>query len=272
LRFGGSDGGEELADDAIESLDLTGGDIEVLAEWLALGAHFLQATLQELEVNGEGVERIAQLVGDACGEHGEGIQALAFELLLGAFPCLGDIADEHDKAHGGILVLDGGDVEVQEAVFGIKDLHVAADDGAGCHHAVPVQAANALGEALADDGIFFHAEELAGGTVHIGDLAFGIEEDDAFLKRLEDLFQEAFFTQQLQHDALHLAGFEAVHAFDELIDEGGAHGGALPFRVPCSRLKALRRRSLGALDDGFHLTFTVWIRLPRLILMDLLLA
>jgi hypothetical protein len=43
---------------------------------------------------------------------------------------LGDVADEHDESGVGAVV-DGGDVEVEEAVFWIGDFEVAADDGAG---------------------------------------------------------------------------------------------------------------------------------------------
>ncbi len=71
--------------------------------------------------------------------------------------------------------------------------------------------------------VALQAEEAVGRLVHISDLAFVIEQDDPLLERLKDLFEEAFFTQQFQHHALDLARFQAVHAFDELVDEGGSH-------------------------------------------------
>jgi periplasmic divalent cation tolerance protein len=162
-------------------------------------------------------------MGDTGGEHGEGVEALAFELLFGALAGLGDVTDEHDEAHGGVGVVDGGDVEVEVAIFGVKDLEVTTDDGARLAEFIPIEITDALSELLADDLLFLEAEELAGGAVDVGDLASLIEHDDAFLKGVENFFEEAFFTQQLKHDALDLAGVEAIHAFDELVDEGGSH-------------------------------------------------
>jgi hypothetical protein len=53
LRLCGADGGKKLLDDGVETADLTRGDVEVLAHRITFAAHFFEAALEELQMNGE---------------------------------------------------------------------------------------------------------------------------------------------------------------------------------------------------------------------------
>lgn len=80
-----------------------------------------------------------------------------------------------------------------------------------------------MGEFLAHDLFRFQAEESAGGAIDVGDLAFGIEQDDAFLEGLKDFFEKTLVLEQVEHDMLEFARFQAIHAFDKLVNERGSH-------------------------------------------------
>lgn len=222
LRLSGADGGQKLADDEVEAFDFGERHVEVLLQFGTGRPHFAQSAFEQLQVDGEGVEGVAELVGDAGGEHGEGADALALDFFLGQLARLGDVTDQHDEAERDFVV-DGGDGEVEVAIFGINDLQVAADHRAGLQQFGPVQAAHALGEFLTHDLLGFQAEESAGGAVDVGDLAFGIEQDDAFLESLKDFLEEALVLEQIEHDVLEFARFQAIHAFDKLVNERGSH-------------------------------------------------
>lgn len=72
-------------------------------------------------------------MGDAGGEEGEGVELFGFEGFLVGFAGFGEVADEHDGAEVAGLVVefldDGGEVEVEEAVFGVEDFEVAGEGG-----------------------------------------------------------------------------------------------------------------------------------------------
>lgn len=218
LWLSGADGGEKLADDEVEPFDLCEGDIQVFLKFGASRTHFTEAAFEQLQVDGEGVQGVAQFVCDAGCEHGEGADALTLDFFFGQLAGLGDVADEHDEAERNFII-DGGDGEIEVAIFGIDDFEVAADDGTRLEELRPVETAHASGEFLTDDLLSLEAEESAGCAVDVGDLALGIEQDDAFLQGLEDFFQETLVFEQVQHHVLELARLQAIHAFDELVNE-----------------------------------------------------
>jgi len=66
-RGGGADGVEELLEDGVQPADFGAGGGQVFLQRLAVaGGQFAQLAAQQLEVDVERVERVADLVGDAC--------------------------------------------------------------------------------------------------------------------------------------------------------------------------------------------------------------
>ena len=118
---------------------------------------------------------------------------------------------------------DGGEVEVEVAVFGVEDFEVAGDGFAGAGDAFPIEAGNARHQQLADDFVA-EAEEFLGGGVDEGDAAFFIEDDDAFVEGFEDLLEEAFFPDEAGKELLGLGRIDAVEAGEEFFEEAGFHG------------------------------------------------
>ena len=122
-------------------------------------------------------------------------------------------------AQGQFLVLrvvDGGEVEIQQAVLGVENLDVPRDRLIGCAQGDILDAAYLRRDFLSQRVRGIEPEELAGGVVQEHDLAVRIEDDEAFLQRLEDIFQEALFLDQPGHDLLDLARLNAIDPGHEL--------------------------------------------------------
>src|SRR5260370_14327048 len=121
-------------------------------------------------MNIERVERIPDLVRDAGSKQSERVEPLRFERLLRASPALGDVAqddrvtdalprDVHPllaMAVGVVLVrtyltLDHQrhDVEINETIRWIKNLHVPAHRAFTARKRFPIKPTNALIQALA---------------------------------------------------------------------------------------------------------------------------
>jgi hypothetical protein len=134
LGGGGADSLEELLEDSVEAADFVPCGAEVVAEGL-LVAFFQVAdfSLEELEVEGEGVEGVSDLVGDSGSEEGEGVELFGFYFFCGFSADVGDITDKHDVAVVCFVFFlgDGGEVEVEVAIFGVEDFEVAADGASG---------------------------------------------------------------------------------------------------------------------------------------------
>jgi hypothetical protein len=189
------------------------------------------------------VERVADFMGDAGGEQGQRVEALRFEGLLGFLAGGGEVADQHDPADGGgarFLGLDGGEVEVEVAVFRVEDLEVARDRFARLGERGPVESGDAAGERGARGLIGIDSEEAAGGAVDEGDLAVFIEHDDAFVERLEDLLEETLLADQAVEQLSRLGRVDPVDAGEEFVEEAGFQGIAGQGSTPPTSLK-LRR-------------------------------
>ena len=71
---------QKLRDSGIESVHLDAGDIGKLTQFGPLrGGEFVDGTGEELKVDIESVERIADLMGDAGGEELYGVDTFALE-------------------------------------------------------------------------------------------------------------------------------------------------------------------------------------------------
>jgi len=187
-------------------------------------------------------------MGDTGSEKGEGVEALRLDGLLGGATGLCDIPQDDGVAYdaggfrgtapgaacgfgGGLVIVvvqsDGGDVEIDEAVLWVEDLHVAGDDRLGLGKGGPVEAGDALGEGASHAIVAGEAEELAGGVVEEGDIAQGVGDDDALVDGVEDGLEEALFACETQEVVLDFLGADAADALDEFFQEAGGHGGGI---------------------------------------------
>ena len=115
-------------------------DIDRFLEFLPqFAVEFANFSLHQLQVDVEGIQRIPDLVGDPGSEQRERIEPFGFDRLFRRTPGFSDVAENNRVTDGfGLFCSAGGrfvppfdqerdDVEIQEPVRGIKNLHVAAD-------------------------------------------------------------------------------------------------------------------------------------------------
>src|SRR5436309_5279864 len=77
LWAGGPDGAKELADDGIEPVNFTAADVDGMLEFVARFAlYFACLSLHQLQMDVDGVKRVAEFMGHTSCEQGERVQAL----------------------------------------------------------------------------------------------------------------------------------------------------------------------------------------------------
>lgn len=107
-----ADGVEKLLQEAIEAADFGPSGGEMLEKGFAVaGGELFDFSLQELEMNAEGVEGVTDLVRDSGSEQGESVELFGFEIFLGGAAGFGEVAHEHDGAEvarGAFNVFDDG--------------------------------------------------------------------------------------------------------------------------------------------------------------------
>ena len=231
LQRGGADGAEELGDDGVEAFDFFLSHFERVKEGVLLfGGEFAQAAFEELEVDGEGVEGVADFVGHAGGKELEGGYAFAFQRFLRGAVTLGEVA--HDEGVTGMLAVSGfvvvlgeerDDIKIEDAVGGVEDFDVTGDHFAALSQFFPTQAADVLGERTAERGGGVEAEEESGGIVHVDDRAGGVGDNDAFADGVEDGLEEAFVAGQLDKESFDVFRLDAAEAGEEFVEEGAFH-------------------------------------------------
>ena len=175
----------------------------------------------------------------ACGEQREGVEALAFQCLLGLLAAGGEIAYQHDIFWQRVVrvpVTDRCDVEIEVAVFGIKDLDVAAYGFGGLHERVQWDQQVAA-ETGPDGTVRMEAEKPAGRLVDERDDAVSIKEDHAFAESFENLFEQSFLADQAGEELLCFAPDSTRSrretAFQESLLSQGSGLIACFFRVSC---------------------------------------
>ena len=72
FRLRWPDGLEKLVDDLVETGDFVARDAQILPQLFTLrDGQFFQFAIQELQVNVERIQRIADFVRNACGQQGD---------------------------------------------------------------------------------------------------------------------------------------------------------------------------------------------------------
>ena len=99
LWTGRPDGAEELTNNGIEPVDFLPADTDRVLEFFAgFAFYFVRLSFHQLQMDVQGIKGIAQFMGDASGEEGERVQALAFDRFFCCAPALGDVAHDNGVA------------------------------------------------------------------------------------------------------------------------------------------------------------------------------
>ena len=94
LRNGRADGAEELLEDRVEPADFIAGGGEAALEGLTLFLRQLtQLSVDQLQVNADRVERVADFVGNARGQQRERVVAFGLEDFLSLGTGAGEVAE-----------------------------------------------------------------------------------------------------------------------------------------------------------------------------------
>ena len=129
LRDGRANGAEKLLEDRVESADFIAGRAEAFFESMTLLRWQLtQFAIDQLQMNADRVERVADFVGDARGQQRERVVAFGLENFFGLGTGAGEIAKQHhiSRRIERIEIVNRREVEIQKSMFRIKNLEVAA--------------------------------------------------------------------------------------------------------------------------------------------------
>ena len=177
----------------------------------------------------EGVERIADLVGDSRREQGDGRETLALDGLLGLLALRSDVSQDDGPAHQGTALRVGlvahqrSDVEVQEAPFGIEDLEITAHHIAASGHGVEVESGDRRREIPAHVLRAGEAEERAGRPVHVDDVILRVGDDDPLQNGVEDRLEEPLLLGEDLEVVPEVGRFDKADPLDKLVDESPVH-------------------------------------------------
>gem|GEM_PF-904936 len=140
---------QKLVDDRIESRDLLLGYFHGLLQGAArLVGQLPQSSLEQLQMDVERIERVAEFMRHPGGQQREGGEPFGFQRLFRGAARLRDVAQDDGVADDDArfvlflpdFALQRGNVEIEDAVFGIENLHVAADHlFRAARHLAPVQ-------------------------------------------------------------------------------------------------------------------------------------
>ena len=226
------DGLEKLGDDVVQPRDFALSHVQVMFDLLRrLGgvlrrrAQFPDFAAHQLEMNVQGVEGIADFVGHAGGQQGQGMNALALDGFKGLLARLGRVVQ--DQCHPGTAPrfdIQRRGVKAQKARARISDLKLVPDDARPAfdrarQDAVPIQFRQEVG-----DGPAFHLvrrpiEQMRDGVVEIDDPALFIEHQHTVLDGIEQRFQEIALARQPLHDGLQPFGIQPPDAAQHLVQK-----------------------------------------------------
>ncbi len=158
-------------------------------------------------MNVEGVERVADFMGDAGCQQCQRLDALALDglqRLLSGFG--GVVEDERDTGAASGFAVKRGSVEPQEARARILDLKLVPHDtlAAGVVQPadlVPIELGNEISDGLAFD-IGVEAEESGDGLVEVEDATPLIHDQEAVFDGIEERFEECPLARQALDDRL----------------------------------------------------------------------
>ena len=204
------DGLEKVGDDAVETLDLLLADRDGPGERLrvARGLQFFQLPRDELQVDGERVEWVAQFVRHPGGEQEDRRGLLILDQPLGRLLLPGDVGEddgEPARLLADALGLERHHVEPDGARLRIAQLDLARHDRHGNvvgqrgferwvqpGHEPPERGAGQLALAQTD--------EAGGRLVGVLDRPVGADDEDALVDGVEDRLEQAALAGEALHE------------------------------------------------------------------------
>jgi hypothetical protein len=242
VGLAGPYGLQEVLHDTIEALNLAGAHLQGALHFLLLraGLGAVELAADEVQMDAQRVERVAQLVGHTGGQVQDAGDLLALDLKLRAGLLLGDVGQNDGVARGRrglrarrVVQLEGHDVDVEHAVFGIRHLHLARDARQLLKTAIAadVQRARQLWHALPQHGLADlaqgDAQQLRRRCVGILDNARAPDDQDALADRVEHGLQQTPLAGQALDEDREVRRVQVVQAAQHVVQRGAFLGGHL---------------------------------------------
>ena len=173
-------------------------------------------------MNMEGVEGVADFVGDAGGQQGQGLNALALDGFDGLLPGFGGVMeDEGDAGAAGSFAVERRGVKPQEARAGIVDLELVPQNAPAAGmvepaNLVPLELRDEVRDGPALD-VGLQAEETRDGLVEVEDAPGLIDHQHAVLDGVEEGFEEAALARQTLDNRLQPGLVQTTNAGQHLV-------------------------------------------------------
>ncbi len=184
-------------------------------------------------MDGEGVEGVAEFMGDSGGKAHDGINAFALDAFFEGDLVFGDVGEDHDVTAAigrADLGGNGHHIKAEVAAFGIGELDFAGEDGfrgAGTVHALRVDGAGEVGhhfpEAGGADVVFLETDDAEGGGVGVLHDAIGINDEDAILNGIEDGFLKFALAGEALDENTEVDRVEILNSAQDFIKPGIFH-------------------------------------------------
>lgn len=191
---------------------------------------FLELPLDELEMNVEGIERVAQLVGHARRQKQDGGGSLVLDAPLGPPLVVGYIRENRRKAAAGdaALAAEGNHVEPDGARLGIGELEFPGDHGQCGLGVIAVQrgpkrrpeAGDEAPEHLPRQRIVAEPDQAVRGGIGIVDRPLGIDDEDPLLEDIENLLEQPARPGQPLNQVRQVHGVQGIEPSQDAVQRG----------------------------------------------------
>jgi hypothetical protein len=190
----------------------------------------------------ESVERVADLVGDAGCEQGQGLDSFAFDGFEGLLAGFSGVVKNqcNTRAAGGLAVQWSG-VKAQKTGPRIMDFEfVPHNPLATClvkaSDFFPLELWNKIRDRLTLD-VWLEAEKTGSGLVGIKNPASFIDDQYAVLNDVEERLKKRAFASQPLNDSLQAFRVEPVDTSEDLVEETGFYGHKIVRAGECTEVK-----------------------------------
>ena len=175
----------------------------------------------------QGIEGIADFMGQTAGQQSQGVHPLGLHRLGGGPTCLGRIVEhQHDAGASRSRAVQGADMQADEP--GPRVFHLEF----GAEHAVaaglieagnvrPIQIRQVARDRLFLGGLRRDAQHAGGHEVEVHHASLFVGDDDARVDGVEEALEELAFLGQPLDDALETAGIVASETPQSLVQEAG---------------------------------------------------
>ena len=218
---------QELRENEVEPGDLVARDGDELGDGLAPGlGKRMQFALEELEVDAQRVEQVADLVRDAGGEQPHGLHPLGLDERGLVLALARDVAEDGDDARSGALgpLLHRHGVHLEDAPLRAGHLDLARGELRpfallAPRQALPVHVGHVARHGASPHAGDLEAEQRLRGVVRVEEPTVRGHDHDALLDRLEDRLQQAALAHEVQELRLEVFGIQTIHPGNQLVEK-----------------------------------------------------